>query len=97
MSSFECAHGEHYALFGEGGGRSLAEQIGAPLLGTVPIEPAVAAGGDTGRPVAIDGVGRAADAFREIAARVVTDVAPPIRMDGCSARVVDTPVTIRRA
>ena len=49
MSSFECAHGERYALFGTGGGRALAEQIGAPLLGTVPIEPAVAAGGDTGQ------------------------------------------------
>jgi hypothetical protein len=46
MSAFECDHGESYALFGTGGGQALADEIGVELLGQVPIEPTVAAGGD---------------------------------------------------
>ena len=49
-------------LFGEGGGRALADEVGVELLGQVPIEPAVAAGGDAGEPVALAGTGPAADA-----------------------------------
>ena len=54
MSTFTCEHGTRYALFGEGGGQALADEVGVELLGQVPIEPAVAAGGDTGEPVALD-------------------------------------------
>ena len=50
MTDFTCDHGEAYALFGAGGGAALADEIGVPLLGQVPLEPAVAAGGDAGRP-----------------------------------------------
>ena len=66
MSAFTCEHGTTYALFGEGGGAELAADAGVPLLGQVPLEPAVAAGGDAGEPVAL-GDGPAADAFRAIA------------------------------
>jgi ATP-binding protein involved in chromosome partitioning len=95
MSAFTCDHGDVYALFGEGGGAALAATIGAPLLGEVPLEPAVAAGGDAGEPVAIEGAGLAADAFRAIAARIVEEVAPPtaraeVDMAGCTARLFDT-------
>lgn len=94
MSAFVCDHGESYALFGSGGGEALAREIGAPLLGQVPIEPAVAAGNDAGTPVALDGTGVAADTFRSIASEIVERVAPPIRPDevdmaGCSARLLD--------
>ena len=88
MSAFTCDHGETYALFGEGGGQALADEIGVPLLGRIPLEPAVAAGGDAGAPVALDGSGPAADEFRAIAARLVEDVAPPANMAGCSARML---------
>ena len=58
MTDFTCAHGERYPLFGAGGGATLAAEIGVPLLGQVPLEPAVSAGGDAGRPVALgDGAG----------------------------------------
>ncbi len=60
MSSFTCEHGVEYPLFGTGGGQALADEIGVELLGHVPLEAAVAAGGDAGRPVAIDGTGLAA-------------------------------------
>jgi ATP-binding protein involved in chromosome partitioning len=94
MSSFVCDHGESYALFGEGGGEALAAAIGAPLLGAVPLETAVAAGNDAGRPVAVDGRGEAARVFRAIADRITGDIAPPderadVDMAGCSARMLD--------
>ena len=89
MSAFTCDHGERYALFGEGGGRALADEIGVELLGEVPLEPAVAAGGDAGRPVVLDGDSPAAHAFAAIAERLVTVTAPPVDMAGCSARLLD--------
>ena len=93
MSEFVCDHGERYALFGSGGGAALAAEIDAPLLGQVPLEPAVASGNDEGEPVALHGTGTAAVVFREIAARIADDVAPPIHVDeidmaGCSARLL---------
>ena len=37
---------------------------------------------------ALDGRGRAAEVFRDIARRIVDDVAPPANMSGCSARML---------
>ncbi|MBK8331494.1 MAG: Mrp/NBP35 family ATP-binding protein [Acidimicrobiaceae bacterium] len=88
MSAFTCEHGTSYALFGEGGGQALADQVGVPLLGRIPLEPAVAAGGDAGVPVALAGTGPAADEFRAIARLIVEEVAPPTNMAGCSARML---------
>ncbi|MGI9118645.1 MAG: Mrp/NBP35 family ATP-binding protein [Acidimicrobiales bacterium] len=88
MSSFTCDHGHDYALFGTGGGQALAHDIGAPLLGQVPIEAAVSTGGDSGVPVAL-GDGPAADAFRAIARRIVDEAIPPVDMAGCTARLLD--------
>jgi ATP-binding protein involved in chromosome partitioning len=91
MSAFTCDHGSTYALFGEGGGETLARDAGVALLGSVPLEPSVAAGSDAGRPVAL-GDGPAAAAFREIAARIVEEAVPPPEMAGCSARMLDRAV-----
>ena len=93
MSSFTCEHGQSYDLFGTGGGQALADEIGVPLLGCVPIEPAVAAGGDSGEPVSLGGNGAAADALRTIARIIVTETVPPIQMADCSARVHAETVT----
>jgi ATP-binding protein involved in chromosome partitioning len=94
MTDFECEHGGHYALFGAGGGAALAAEIGVPLLGQVPLEPAVSAGGDAGRPVALTGEGPAAAAFHAIVGRldeVVPHVAPVAGPDmaGCTAHLLD--------
>ena len=91
MSAFTCEHGESYALFGEGGGEACAREAGAPLLGSVPLEPLVASSGDAGEPVAL-GEGPAADAFRAIAARIVEEAVPPMEMAGCSARMLEAAV-----
>jgi ATP-binding protein involved in chromosome partitioning len=87
MSSFTCEHGTSYALFGEGGGRALADDVGVPLLASIPLEPGVAAGGDAGRP-AVLGDGPAADAFRELVRVVAEEAAPPVDLAGCSARLL---------
>ncbi|TDT15066.1 ATP-binding protein involved in chromosome partitioning [Ilumatobacter fluminis] len=94
MSAFVCDHGETYALFGDGGGEALATAIDAPLIGQVPLEPAVAAGNDDGVPVATGGDGAAAAEFRAIAERLATEIVPPktdtdVDMAGCSARLLD--------
>jgi ATP-binding protein involved in chromosome partitioning len=88
MSSFTCEHGTTYALFGEGGGAALAEEVGAPLLASIPLEPSVAAGGDAGTPVAL-GEGPAAEAFRALARRLVDEAPPADAMAGCSARILE--------
>jgi ATP-binding protein involved in chromosome partitioning len=86
MAPFACEHGTTYALFGEGGGAALAERLGVPLLGSIPLDPAVVAGGDAGTPAA-EGEGPLAAAFAALAERVVAEVVPASSMGGCSARL----------
>ncbi len=88
MSPFVCDHGEEYALFGRGGGARLAAAVGVPLIGEIPLHPDAAAAGDAGEPVAL-GDGPLAERFRTIAARVLTEVAPPVEMSGCTARLLE--------
>jgi ATP-binding protein involved in chromosome partitioning len=88
MSAFTDGHGESHALFGVGGGQTLADDAGVPLLGQVPIEPRVSAGGDAGEPEVL-GDSLAAQAFRDIAERLVTEAVPPAELAGCSARMLD--------
>jgi ATP-binding protein involved in chromosome partitioning len=87
MSGFTCEHGEHYRLFGEGGGERLATEIGAPLLGRIPLEAAVSAGGDAGEP-ASQGEGPAATAFAALADAFVAAI-PVVEMKDCTARLLD--------
>ena len=61
-----CGHEE--AIFGEGGGRSLAEQFDVPFLGALPLNAAVRSETDSGRPSVIaDPEGPVAQRFRDIA------------------------------
>ena len=90
MSQFTCEHGSTYALFGEGGGAALAREIGADLLGQVPIENAVAHGSDTGEPVALSGSSPAAEVFRDIAKQIIAATVPAGEMAGCSARLLES-------
>jgi ATP-binding protein involved in chromosome partitioning len=89
MASFVAPSGETFEIFGSGGGATLAERTGAPLLGSVPIEPAVATGGDTGSPVVLSAPDTpAAQALLAIADDIVTRVLPPVAMEGCTARML---------
>ncbi len=88
MSAFTCEHGTSYALFGAGGGEALAAELGVPLLGQVPLEASVAAAGDAGLPVVL-GDGPAAEAYRAIAERIVTEAIPPIELASCTAHLLE--------
>ena len=87
MSGFTCSCGERHALFGEGGGRALAEQLNVPLLAEIDLNPAIGLGGDNGEPAVLhesdDGV------LHSLAALILTEVAPPKGAVGCSARMLD--------
>jgi ATP-binding protein involved in chromosome partitioning len=89
MAAFTCDHGETYALFGSGGGADLAAAVGAPLLGSIPLEAGIVESGDTGQP-AVLGTGPAADAYRKLVRRLLDEAAPPLDMGGCSARLLDS-------
>ena len=89
MSAFTCDHGKTYEIFGSGGGQRLADEIGVPLVGSVPLDARVATGGDAGAPVALDEAGPLAEVFAAIAQRIVTEVSPQLDMAGCSARLLE--------
>jgi ATP-binding protein involved in chromosome partitioning len=76
MSGFqcpECGHQEH--IFGSGGGQRTAEELGVPFLGSVPLDPAIVVGGDSGRPVVIDRPDSPAGrAFTELARALVANI-----------------------
>ena len=51
MSWFTGDDGKRYEIFGTGGGQELADELGVPLLGQLPLVPALREGGDDGRPI----------------------------------------------
>ena len=65
-----------YYIFGRGGGRRIAEELGVDFLGEVPIDPRVVEGGDAGRPVVEDAPeSPAAQAFLALAGKVARQLA----------------------
>jgi ATP-binding protein involved in chromosome partitioning len=71
MSWFTGDDGTRYELFGSGGGGELAEQLEVPLLGRVPLVPAMRDGADRGEPVIVAAPdSEAAAAFDQIAAGI---------------------------
>ncbi len=71
MSWFTGDDGTRYELFGRGGGQALAEDLGVPLLGQVPLVPALREGGDGGIPIVVsDPEGEAATTFDALAGRL---------------------------
>lgn len=53
MSYLETPDGERMDIFGEGGGEKLAQMTGVPYIGSIPIDPQVRKGGDSGVPVVL--------------------------------------------
>ena len=76
MSYFVCGHcQERTEIFGHGGGRSMAQELGVPFLGEVPIDTRVRSGGDEGQPiVAAAPESPAAAAFQAVAGQVAAQV-----------------------
>jgi ATP-binding protein involved in chromosome partitioning len=72
MSWFTGDDGTRYELFGAGGGRQLAGELGVPLLAQLPLVPALRQGGDEGTPVVIaDPGGEVAGVFDALADAIV--------------------------
>jgi ATP-binding protein involved in chromosome partitioning len=77
MSLHICSHcGHEERIFGEHGGRNLAEQYGVPLLGSLPLDRRIREETDEGKPtVAADPKSPIARAFTEAALRAAGELA----------------------
>jgi ATP-binding protein involved in chromosome partitioning len=77
MSWFTGDDGTRYEIFGSGGGQQLADDLDVPLLGQLPLVPALREGGDNGMPITVaDPESEAARAFHDIARRIAVDLKP---------------------
>jgi ATP-binding protein involved in chromosome partitioning len=77
MSWFTGDDGTRYELFGRGGGQELADEIGVPLLGQIPLLPSLRIGSDEGKPIAaIEPDSEAGRAFAALAERVAVELKP---------------------
>lgn len=63
-----------YYIFGKEGGKKLAEELGVPLLGQIPLVQSICESGDEGSPVALDENTVTGRAFLQLAAAVVRQV-----------------------
>ena len=71
MSTFHCPNCGHEShIFGQGGVAAEAERIGAPFLGSLPIDLDTRLAGDGGTPIAA-GDGPMAEAYRDLAKRFI--------------------------
>src|SRR5437764_5164990 len=74
MSYFVCPHcGERTEIFLAGGGMRLADELGVPLLGQVPLQAQLAGLADTGRPIIAADPGSPAGQALDAVARRVND------------------------
>jgi ATP-binding protein involved in chromosome partitioning len=76
MSGLACPHcGGVIDLFKRGGGARSAADLGVPFLGAIPIDPQIVTGGDAGTTIeSVDSNGPSAEAFRELARKVETEI-----------------------
>ena len=87
MAGFTTPAGEHFKLFGEGGGQELADELGVPLIASIPLDPFVVEGGDGGEPIIrANPSSPAAVAVGGGAARLV-ELLPPVEDETCTARI----------
>jgi ATP-binding protein involved in chromosome partitioning len=72
MSGFTTPSGERFAIFGEGGGDELADELDVPMLGRVPLTMPLRAQADDGVPLVIeDPDDPAAQAIRQVARGII--------------------------
>jgi len=90
MSYLLCEHcGEPMPIFGGGGGQLLSDELQAPLLGQVPIEPRICTGGDTGQPLTLaDPTSSAGQVFVKIAAGMDATFCPFTSVEAQEAALI---------
>jgi ATP-binding protein involved in chromosome partitioning len=76
MSHFVCPDCGHESdIFGRGGGEQMAQQLGVPFIGRIPLYQPIREGGDSGVPLMIsDPQSPAARAFMQAAERVAAEI-----------------------
>jgi ATP-binding protein involved in chromosome partitioning len=89
MASFVCPScNAVHDIFARGGGEQAARELGIPFLGSIPIDPRIRAGGDSGSPmVTTHPDSPASKAMRDIAARLTEAVTEAAKMAGSSIRI----------
>jgi ATP-binding protein involved in chromosome partitioning len=79
MSGFTTPSGERFAIFGEGGGKELADELDVPLLGKVPLTMPLREHADSGTPLVIEDSGDpASQAIHQAARGLIAIGAPPV-------------------
>jgi ATP-binding protein involved in chromosome partitioning len=77
MSWFAGDDGKRYEIFGAGGGQELADELGVPLLGQLPLVQQLREGGDDGHPITVaHPESEAAQCFQEIARKIAVELKP---------------------
>jgi ATP-binding protein involved in chromosome partitioning len=90
MSGFTTPGGERYAIFGEGGGQALADELDVPLLGKVPLTMPLREHADSGLPLVLeDPDDPAAQAIRHAARGIVAMT--PVQLPVLSATGAGAP------
>ncbi len=100
MAGFVTPSGERYALFGEGGGRALADELDVPLLGQVPLTMPLREHADSGLPLVFEDPDDAASvAIRHVARGLVAmfPVELPILQMATAGSGTDGPAAPRPA
>jgi len=87
MAGLACDCGRVHEVFGKGGGAELAEDLGVPLIASIPLDPEVVPGGDHGAPVVISGTGSPAGAALRAAAEDMVRLLPPADLETCTGRI----------
>jgi ATP-binding protein involved in chromosome partitioning len=74
-----------YYIFGEGGGKRTADELGVDFLGEIPIDPRIVEGGDAGKPIVLEAPDSLpAEVFTKLAGTVarklavLAEEAPPV-------------------
>ena len=81
MSGFtDPDSGKHWDIFGSGGGQRLADELGVPLLGQVPLQPDIAGLADRGQPIVIA-------APNSAASRALSGIADRVKLEAASRGV----------
>lgn len=71
MAGFVTPEGKTYNIFGEGGGKQLADKFSIKLLASIPLDPAIREGGDKGSPVSLQDDNKSSKIFNDLALQLI--------------------------
>ena len=81
MSGFTTPDGETFSIFGEGGGQLLADELGVPLLGKVPLSEPLREHADDGTPLVSEQPdAEASEAIKAIARKIIASTPQELPM-----------------